>query len=154
MIKNRLDADLKQAMLARDSLTVSVLRGLKSAILYAEVAAGSRDQGLDDDAIIAVLQKEAKKRAESVALYRQGGAEEKASTEEAELAIIQTYLPKQLDATELEAVIDQVLADLAITTPTKQDTGKIIAGAKQQAGGSVDGAQLAQLVSARIARAA
>lgn len=75
-LKDKLQQDLKQAMLARDSARSDVIKGLKSAILYAEVATGKRDEGLSDDEIIKLFQKEAKKRSESAQLYIQGGSQE------------------------------------------------------------------------------
>ena len=77
-MKQRLQDDVKAAMLAGDSLRLETLRGLKSVILYAEVAAGKREEGLTDDEILALFSKEAKKRQESAELYIQGGAQEKA----------------------------------------------------------------------------
>lgn len=68
-ISEQIDADLKQAMLAGDKTLVTTLRGLKSVILYEEVAKGLRDTGLDDDAVITLFSKEAKKRQESADLY-------------------------------------------------------------------------------------
>jgi uncharacterized protein YqeY len=71
--KQQIDADLKTAMLAGDKTLVTTLRGLKSAILYVEVAENAREKGLPEDAVVAILQKEAKKRQESADLYLQGG---------------------------------------------------------------------------------
>ena len=148
-LKQEIDQDLKTAMLSGDSQKVSVLRGLKSAMLYAEVAAGTREQGLDDAAAQAVLSKEAKKRQESADLYTQGGSAERAKAELEEKAIIEKYLPKQLSEAEVSAVVDKVFAEAG--TPTMQDMGKLIGAVRAQTGGAADGALIARLVKERLA---
>lgn len=151
MLKDILQADLKQAMLARDSLRVDVLRGLKSAILYAEVETGKREEGLSEDEIIAVLKKESKKRQESYDLYVQGGRPEQADKEMSEKQMIDAYLPKQLDELELSSMIDETIAHLGISTLEKQHMGQVIGAIKTKAGAQVDGALLAKLINGRIA---
>ena len=95
-MKDKLQADLKTAMLARETEKVDTLKGLKSAILYAEVEQGKREEGLDDSGIMIVLKKEAKKRQDSVDMYRKGGNEEQAAKELREKAIIDAKLnPKR-----------------------------------------------------------
>src|SRR5579872_6866879 len=96
MIEAQIEQDLKAAMLARDTDTVSTLRGLKSVFLYAKVESGLRDQDLDDSEAIRLLQKEAKKRQESAELYAQGGAQERADQELKEKGVIESYLPAKL----------------------------------------------------------
>src|SRR3990167_6013928 len=105
-VKQKIDQDLKVAMLAGDKFLVSTLRGLKSSILYAEVAAGSRNEGLPEPEVITVLSKEAKKRQESADLYKQGGNKEKADAESREKSIIEKYLPQQMTDDELELIVD------------------------------------------------
>ena len=137
-IKQQLDQDLKAAMLAGQKELTTTLRGLKSAILYAEVAAGNRDSGgMTDEQIIDNFSKEAKKRQESADLYRQGGNTDKAEAEEAEKAVIQQYLPKQMDDAELQAVIDAVVAELGVSGP--QAMGQVIGAVKQKTAGQADG---------------
>lgn len=150
MLKEKLQADLKQAMLARDNERTDVLKGLKSAILYEEVAKNKRDEGLNDDEILAVLKKESKKRQDSIDMYTKGGNEEKADQESKEKEIIDSYLPEQLSEEEVEKLIDSTINELGITDPEKKDMGRII-GAVKSKGAEVDGSTLAKLVSARIA---
>lgn len=149
MLKDKLQDDLKQAMLARDTETVDVLKGLKSAILYEEVAKNKRDEGLNDDEILAVFKKESKKRQDSVDMYIKGGSQEKAEKEQQEKAIIDSYLPEQLSEEEAIKVIETALADLGISDPEKKDMGRII-GAVKATGAEIDGSTLAKLVSQRI----
>lgn len=143
-LKARLDQALKQALLGGDSFTATTLRGLKSAILYAEVAANKRDQGLSDDEIQAVLAKEAKKRQESADLYVQGGSQERADNELREKAIIETFLPAQLSDDELAKLVDDVMA----ANPDVQ-MGQLIGLVKQQAGAGADGGRIAAIVRTR-----
>ncbi len=147
-IKQRLEDDIKSAMLAGDKVLVTTLRGLKSAILYVEVAAGSREEGLTDDAAVSVLAKEAKKRRESASLYTQGGSQEKAQAELNEAAIIEAYLPKQMSDTELEALVDTVCKEIG--TITSQNMGLAIGKVRAIGGSTVDGGRIAAAVKSRI----
>jgi uncharacterized protein YqeY len=149
-LKETLQADLKQAMLAREADKVELLRGLKSAILYAEVAADKRDEGLSDEEIIAVLQKESKKRAESAELFEKGGNQASADKERSEAVLIDAYLPAKLSEEDLDALITDVMSQQGIDTPQRSDMGKIIGAAKAKGGAAVDGATLAKLVNQRI----
>lgn len=149
-LKEQLQQDVKAAMIARDSFKTDLLKGLKTAIQYAEVASGKREEGLSDEEVLKVFQKEAKKRQESAELYTKGDRQELADKELAEKAIIDTYLPKQLDEAAVNQMIDDAVATLGITTPTKQDMGKLIGAVKAKAGAEVDGGMLARLVSGRI----
>lgn len=146
--KTRLDQDLKTAMLAGEKQTVTVLRGLKSAILYVEVAQGNRDPGLDEAAVIEVLAKEAKKRQESADLYTQAGDTERTEAELAEKAIIERYLPKQLSEEDLGKLVDEAIQAVGATGP--QAMGQVIGKVKQQVAGQADGGRIAQLVKQKL----
>lgn len=146
MIKDQLNQDLKTAMLAGDKTLATTLRGLKSAILYVEVANGNRDEGLSDDAIIEVFTKEAKKRQESADLFAKGGNQEKAEAELTEKTVIEKYLPAQLTDEELAVVIDQVVAEAGA-----ESMGPIIGRVKQLTHGKADGQRIATAVKERLA---
>jgi len=148
MLKARIDQDLKSALLAGDKVLVTTLRGLKSVILYAEVAKGVRDEGLADDEIIPLLSKEAKKRQESADLYKQGGNEEKAAAELTEKAVIEAYLPQQLSDEELKKLVDDTVAELGVSGLSAM--GQVIGAIKQKTAGQADGARIAQLVKERL----
>lgn len=150
MLKDKLQADLKTAMLAREAEKVEVLKGLKSAVLYEEVAKNKRDVGLNDDEILAVFKKESKKRQDSIDMYTKGGNSEKANAETDEKAVIDSYLPEQLSSEEVGKLIDSALVELSIDTPGKQDMGKIMGRVKSKAGPELDGAMLAKQVQERI----
>lgn len=148
MLKQQLEKDLKSALLAGDKDRVTTLRGLKSVILYAEVAKGSREEGLPDEEILVLFAKEAKKRQESADLYVKGGNQEKADAELAEKLIIETYLPKQLSDDELAAIVDGVVKEFE--SPSPQLMGQIIAKVKQATEGRADGSRIAQFVKERL----
>lgn len=148
MLEQQLDQDLKAAMLSKDSATVETIRGLKSALLYAKVAAGTRDQAMPDDQVIALLAKEAKKRQESIDLYLKGGDTERADKERQEKALIERYLPAQLDESEISQVVDEVIASLE--SKDMSAMGKVIAEVKQRTQGAADGAVIARIVKQRL----
>jgi uncharacterized protein YqeY len=148
-MKEKLQADLKTAMLARNTEVVDTLKGLKSAILYAEVEQGKREAGLADGDIMVVLKKEAKKRQDSIDMFRKGGNDEQADKETREKATIDGYLPKQLSEEEATKVVDQAIADSDIENPEAKDMGRII-GAVKATGAEIDGAVIAKLVKSRL----
>ncbi len=149
-LKNTLQNDLKTSMLARDNFTTDVIKGLKSAILYEEVAKSKREEGLSDDEILAVFKKESKKRQDSIDMYIKGGNQASADKETKEKAIIDAYLPAQLSEEQINELINAALQELDITEPTRQDMGKIMGAVKSKAGPELDGSMLAKLVNSRI----
>ncbi len=147
-LKQQIEQDLKTAMLAGDKLLTTTLRGLKSAILYEEVAKGLRDKGLPDAEIISVLGKEAKKRQESADLYRQGGNLTRADEEIAEKSVITRYLPVQISDEELLQLVSR--AEAEVGAANGQNIGQIIAWVKSQSGGRADGQRIANAVKSRL----
>ena len=150
MLEDQLTQDLKKALLAGDSLEVNTLRSLKSAILYAKVASGSRDVAMTPDALLAVLQKEAKKRQESVEAYRQAGNEEKAAAEQREKEIIERYLPAKLSDDAVATLVEAAIADLG--GPSQAQMGAVISQVRQRAAGAADGAVIARLTKERLGK--
>ncbi len=148
-IKEQLEKDIKTAMLAGEKTLVTTLRGLKSVILYAEVASGDREAGLPEEQVISLLQKEAKKRQESADLYRTGNNIEKAEHEEAEKKVIDQYLPQQLSEEDVRSLVEEEATKMG--TPTLQQMGQLIGAVKQASGGAADGAVIARLVKERLA---
>lgn len=147
-ISEDIDKDLKQAMLAGDKTLTTTLRGLKSVILYEEVAKGLRDEGLGDEAVVALLSKEAKKRQESADLYMQGGNQEKADAELAEKVVIEKYLPAQMSDQELVVMIDEAIK--ATGASSMQQMGQVIGIVKSKAGATADGAKIARIVKEKL----
>lgn len=145
MIEAQIEQDLKSAMLARDTEKVSTLRGLKSTFLYAKVAAGTRDSELSDEEAIRLLQKEAKKRDESVELYLKGGEKQRAEQELKEKEIIDSYLPTKLNEQELEKIVTEVMS-----ASSEANMGQIIAEVKNKTTGRADGADIARIVKVKL----
>lgn len=135
-------------MLAGDKDTVTVLRGLKGAILNVEIAEGSRDTGLTDEAVTAVLAKEAKKRQESADLYMQGNDQVRGDKELAEKVIIEKYLPAQMSDEDLIVIIETTISELGASGP--QAMGPVIGKVKQATAGQADGGRIAQLVKEKL----
>lgn len=148
MLEEKINQDLKAALLGGDKVLATTLRGLKSSLLYAKIASNSRDQQMPDEAVITVLQKEAKKRQESADLYRQGGNSERAEAELQEKAVIERYLPRQLSEAEVLALVDDAIA--ASGGPEKAVMGAIIGQVKQASGGAADGSLIARLARERL----
>ncbi len=147
-LKDTINADLKAAMIARDTLKVQTLQGLKAAILNEEVAKKSRDIGLDDDAILQIIGREAKKRDEAAELFDRGGNTDAAVKERSEKEILMVYLPAPLTETELSELIDTVIETMQPSGPG--DMGKIIGAVKSQTGAAGDGAMIAKLVKEKL----
>ena len=147
-LKDTINADLKAAMIARDTLKAQTLQGLKAAILNEEVAKKVREIGLDETAIEQVIAREAKKRDEAAELFDRGGNAESAAKERAEKEALMVYLPKPLTEDELGKLIDSVIETMQPSGP--QDMGKVIGAVKGQAGSAGEGAIIAKLVREKL----
>jgi uncharacterized protein YqeY len=145
MLEQKLEQDLKTALLGGDKARVDTLRLLRSVILNVKVAKGTRDQAMSDDDVIALLSKESKKRQESADLYTQGNSPDRATKELAEKAMIDAYLPAQLSEDELRKLVDQAVSSLE-----SPNMGQIIGQVKAKAGPAADGALIAKLVKERL----
>lgn len=146
-IKQQLDTDIKAAMLAGDKVLVTTLRGLKAAILNAEVAENARESGLAEEKVMSILQKEAKKRQESADMYGQGGNIEKQQAELAEKEVIEKYLPEQMSEADIAAVVDEIVAE---TGNDIKQMGQIIGQVREKTAGNADGSVIARLVKERL----
>jgi uncharacterized protein YqeY len=142
-LKETLVADIKTAMLARDTLTLQTLQGVTTAITYEEVAKKLRETGLDDTAIEQIIARESKKRDESAELFDRGGNHEAAEKERAEKVILQKYLPQQLSEDEIRALITGAITQTGATE--QKDMGRVIGAVKAKAGNAADGALVAKL---------
>lgn len=148
MLEDQINQDLKTALLAGDKTLATTLRGLKSSLLYTKIANNTRDRAMTDGEVVAVLQKEARKRQESADLYRQGGSEEKAQAELQEKAVIGKYLPAQLSEEEIIKLVDSAIADLGAQGPSAM--GAVIGKVKQVTAGGADGALIARIAKERL----
>lgn len=143
-LKTQINADLKAAMIARDELKTQTLQGLKSAILYEEVAQKVRETSLDESKIEQLIAREAKKRDEAAILFEQGGNQASADKERAEKAILGAYLPKQLNEDEVKEIVASIIR--TAQPGGMQDMGRIIGAVKAQVGIAADGSLVAKLV--------
>lgn len=148
MLEQRLEQDIKSALLAGDSVKATTLRGLKATLLNVKVAEGTRNQEMSDEQIIGLFSKEAKKRQESADLYVQGGNQVKADQELTEKTIIETYLPAQLDEAAIASVVDETIAELGATD--MKSMGQVIGAVKAKTAGTADGGVIAKLVKERL----
>lgn len=140
--------DLKAALLSGDRFKGDVLRGLKAAILNEEVALGKRDSGLTDDEIEKIVAREIKKRQESVRLYEENDRPELAQTEKDEIAVLETYLPKQLSETEIHDIVTTTIDEMGATGA--QSMGLVIKAIKEKVGNTADGATIAAIVKSKL----
>lgn len=145
MLKATIDKDLKAAMLSGDKRLVEVLRGLKSAILYKEVADGKREVGLSDEEIVSVFKKEQKSRRDAIALYEQAQETARADEEKYQLDVIATYMPEELSEEAITALFLEVKETLGIEQVEPKDMGRIIGAIKAKAS-NADGALVAKVV--------
>ncbi|RBO84199.1 hypothetical protein DFR74_11717 [Nocardia puris] len=151
-LKQRLRTDMTAAMKAKDTLRLSTLRMLLAAIQNAEVA-GTQARELSDAEVIAVLQKEAKKRNESAEVYTQAGRGELAANEHAEARIIDEYLPTQLTEAEIADLADTAIAQVAEEIgerPGMRQMGQVMKAATALAAGKADGSRISAAVKARL----
>ena len=137
--------DLKQAQLARDEVKVATLRLLLSEIKNAEIAKGEAPSGED---LILVVQREVKKRKEAAAGFRLGNREEQAQKEEAELKILEAYLPSQLSTDQLTKIVQESINELGAVS--MQDMGKVIGAVMGKVKGQADGGIVSRLVREKL----
>ena len=147
-IKQSIEQDLKTALLSGDKETATILRGLKSVILNAEILHGKRDTGLSEEEVTAILAKEVKLRIESAQLYEQGGSPDRAQKELAEKATIEQYLPPQLSDEALLAVIQDAINETGATSMA--DMGKVIGAVKAKVKGQADGSRVAVMTKEQL----
>jgi uncharacterized protein len=145
---DKIESDLKTALLAGDKVKVETLRGLKSAILNETIAQGAKDSGLSDEQIQQVLTRESKKRQEAADLYKQGGNNQRAEAEQSEKALIDAYLPEPADESAVEAAVEAEIAKL--DSPQVSDTGRIIGAVRAKLGAGADGGTIARLVKQKL----
>lgn len=143
-LKERINDEMKAALLGGNRFVGETLRNLKAAVLNEEVATGKRDSGLSDEEIEKVIAREVKKRTESAKLYHDNGREDLAEVEERENAVLKDFLPKQLTEQALLKIIEQAATELGATGP--QAMGQLIGVVKAKVGNSAEGATVARIV--------
>jgi len=147
MIIEKIDSDIIEAMKNKEDDKLRSLRTIKSTLKNKEI---ETQKPIDDATAVEVLQKEAKKRNEAIALYKQSGRDDLVNSETAELKIIESYLPEQISDAELSAIVD----DAITKTHAKEisDMGKVIGVVMAEAKGKVDGSRVSSLVKEKLSK--
>ena len=140
--------DIKSAMLAKDKVRLEALRGIKKEFLEAKTAKGA-DGELTDDMAMKILAKMVKQRKESAQIYNEQNRPDLAEPELAEAAVIETYLPKQMNEEELTEALKAIIAQVGATTP--QEMGKVMGVATKQLAGRADGRAISAKVKELLA---
>ena len=138
----KISAELKASMLAKDADRTGTLRMLKSAIGYLQIE--KKTENLTDADLLAVVQREAKKRRDSIEEFERGGRTELAAKEKIELKVLEEFLPKQLSPEEMEALVRSAIAETGATS--KKDMGAVMKAAQAKSAGRADGKALSVLV--------
>jgi len=148
-LAERLEEDMKTAMRAGDKLTLGVVRRARSAIKNAEIA----NKGpIEDAAAEKVLRTLVKQHKESIEGFRAGGRPERIADEEAEMAVLETYLPQQLGADAIEPVVRELAEQLSASSP--KDMGTLMKAVMAKLGGAADGSVVSGVVKQVIAERA
>lgn len=150
MLRKDLNDALKDAMKARDATTVSTVRLILAALKDRDIAArgdGTPD-GIGDDEILEMLQKMIRQRRDSIALYEQGGRLELAEKERDEIAVIERFLPRQMDEASTQAAVDAVIDEIG--AGGLKDMGRIMAALKARFAGRMDFSRASAMVRARL----
>jgi uncharacterized protein YqeY len=142
-LSSRIDADLKEAMRAQDNIAKLALRSVKTALTEAS-RSGSAQHSLTEEQVLAVIQREAKRRREAAAEYDKVGAKAPADQERAELAVLEQYLPRQLSEAEVEALARTVIAETDATSV--RDLNKVMPVMMARVAGTADGKVVSQVV--------
>jgi uncharacterized protein len=148
-LKERIGEDIKLAMKAKDKIRLETVRGIKKAILEKEVDLRPKGQdSLTEEQEIELLAQLAKQRRDSIEQFQKAGRDDLADKESQELAILETYLPEQIDDTELKSVVDEIIASVGATTA--KDLGKVMGVAMKQLKGKADGKKIQALVKDKL----
>jgi uncharacterized protein len=147
-LQDQIDHDLKEAMKAREADRLAVLRMLKSAAKYAAIEKYGADGKLEDSDAVAVVRKELKKRQDAIEGYEKGGRADLVAKEKTEIEFLNAYLPKQLSADEVVALVKEAIAEAGATS--KAQMGAVMKAAQAKAAGRADGKTLSAEVGRQL----
>ena len=147
-LKDRVTADMKDAMRAKDSARLSTIRMLLAACKQREV---DERIELDDAAVVAIVDRLIKQRRDSISAFEQGGRQDLADKEAAEIRVLETYLPQRLSAEQLAAAVDALVRELGASGPG--DIGKVMGAAKARLAGQADMGSVSAAVKLALSRA-
>lgn len=143
----QIDGIFKASLKSGDKITLSAMRMLRSAVKLREV---ELRRPLDDAELLRVVASQIKQRQDSIAQFRQGGREDLARQEEAEIAALEVLMPRQLSREEVEAEVEAAVAETGATGP--KDMGKVMKAAMAKLSGRADGKLISELVKDRLSR--
>ena len=147
-IATQLTEHLKNAMRAKDSVALNTLRAVKSAIKNAAIEKGGADAELDEGAIVNIIRKQIKQRRESVEQFTKAGRTELADQEEAEIAILEHYLPAPLSPEEVDELVATAIEESGASS--RSDMGKVMKILQERTAGRADGKSLSQAVMKQL----
>ncbi len=147
-LQEKIDQDIKEAMLAKDSVRLRGLRAIKSAVLLAKTEKGNAE--LTEDIEIRLLQRLVKQRKESVDIYQQQNRPDLLAIEKEELEVIEKYLPAQLNREEIESKIREIFSQNGLTG--MKDMGKAMGLVNAALAGKADGKTISEIVKSLLAR--
>ena len=147
-LSQRIDAELKEAMRAKDTTKLAVLRMLKSALKYAAIAKSGAEAELSDAEAAQVIRKQARQRQDSIESFEKGGRAELAEKEKLELAILSGYLPQPMSADEISKVVRETIAEAGATS--RAQMGAVMKALQTKVAGRVDGKALSAEVSRQL----
>jgi uncharacterized protein YqeY len=148
-LSQRIDSDLKEAMRAKDTTKLSVLRMLKSALKYAAIAKSGAEAELNDTEAAQVIRKQVKQRQDSIESFEKGGRAELADKEKEELSILNAYLPQAMSADGVAKVVRETIAEVGATS--KAQMGAVMKALQGKVAGRVDGKTLSAEVQKQLA---
>jgi len=147
-LQQRIDADLKDAMRAKDAVRLGVLRMLKSAMKYGAIEKSGAEGELDDAEAVQVIRKQVKQRQDSIESFEKGGRPELASKEKEELAMLSAYLPQAMSGEELAAAVREAIAETGATS--RAQMGAVMKSLQVKLAGRADGKSLSQEVQRQL----
>ena len=146
-LQQQITEQLKAAMKAKDTVALESLRAIKSAILLTQTQAGAKELTADDE--IKLVQKLVKQRKDSAEIFRQQGREDLADPEEAQIKIIEQFLPEQLDEAAIANIVEEIIAQT--NADGMKDMGKVMGMASKQLAGKADGKTISTIVRQKLA---
>jgi uncharacterized protein len=148
MLKQKLQEDLKQSMLAKDELRTSTLRMLLSAINYFEIQKGGAGYEVNDEEVLDVVTKEVKKRNEAIEMYKTGNRQDLVDKETKEAEILKSYLPEQMNEDEIRKIVEETIAQTGATS--MQEMGKVMGALMPKVKGKADASLVSSIVREKL----
>lgn len=141
-----INKEIKQAMLSKDSVKLASLRAVKSAVIMAQTEKGASE--LDEAGMQKIIQKQVKQRKDAAQIYIDQSRQDLADDELAQVKILEQYLPKQMDESEIKTVVEEVISSVGATSMA--DMGKVMGLVNQRLAGRADGKIIAQIVKTTL----